>query len=1104
MKKLLLTATLASVLLGSPPAAAIDARMLRHPDVSQSQITFIYAGDIWLVEKGGGTARRLSSPPGEESFPRFSPDGSQIAFSGNYDGNQDVYVVPTQGGLPQRITHHPAADRLIDWYPDGESLLYASGMKSGSQRFSQLYRTTSTGGLPSRLPLAYGEFAALSENATQLVFQTMTREFRTWKRYRGGMAPDLWLFDLEDSSSRRLTDNDANDSLPMWHGSTIYFLSDRDKRKRANLWALDLNGGEPRQVTSFEDHDVHFPSIGPSDIVFEAGGRMYLLDLDGEAVSEVAVQVIGDRRSLRPRQVRAGDLIQNADISPHGKRAVFEARGEVFTVPAEHGVIRNLSRSSGFAERSPSWSPDGKTIAYFSDRSGEYELTLRAADGSGVERRVTSLGPGFRYFPYWSPDSQKIAFIDQSFAVRIWDLESESLADVDAALRWSHGPLSAFEVSWSADSRWMTYHRDLENGNNAVFLYDTENGRRHQVTSGFYSSSRPVFDPDGEYLYFVSQRHFEPSYSSVDEGWAYANSARLMAVPLRKDVPSPLAPRNDVEESDDDSDSDSDSDSDGSDEEGEEGEEAEKDDDDAGDSDADSDSDEDVESVEIDVEGLERRAVVLPPDAGRYRNLRAVSGKLLYLEAPRTGSDGGDSSVRMWDLEDREEKTVLSKADGFRVSVDGKKILAAEGDDFAIVDVAAEQKMDKKLRTGDLEMTLDPRAEWRQMFNDVWRLERDYFYDPSLHGVKWKKLRRHYGELLDAAETRWDVNHVIGELIAELNASHAYRGGGDAESSLERGVGLLGADFELDDGAYRIKAIVEGAAWDNEVRSPLLDATGEVNVGDYLLAVNGEPIDTSRDPWAALQGQAGKTVLLSVNDRPILEGAREVLVETLRSEVRLRNLAWIESNRRRVEEATDGWVGYIYVPNTGVPGQNELVRQFQGQLDKEGLIIDERFNSGGQIPDRFIELLSRKHTGFITTRHGLDQGSSFTARTGPMVMLINHWAGSGGDLFPYLFRQAELGPLIGTRTWGGLIGISGTPALIDGGGVTVPSFGFYDPEGNWLIEGHGVEPDIEVIDDPALTTNGGDPQLDRAIQEVLRALETMPPPVERPSYEDRS
>ncbi len=685
MRKFLVATGLSMVSLAGSVSAQIDARMLRQPDVSATHITFVYAGDIWTVPKGGGVATRLSSPEGEEAFPKFSPDGGSIAFNASYDGNQDVYVVATSGGVPRRVTHHPDGDRLVDWYGDGEHLLYASAMKSGSRRFNQLYRTSAQGGLPERLPLAYGEFAALSPDGTEIVFQTLQREFRTWKRYRGGMAPDLWWVDLEALESRRLTLDEANDSLPMWRGDTLYFLSDRDGNKRKNLWALELSGGEPRQLTRFVDDDVHFPSIGPDEIVFEAGGRLHLLDLDSETLREVEVKVQTDRRALRPRQIEVGDQFSGASISPSGKRAVVEARGEIFSLPAEHGVVTDLTRTSGVAERHPAWSPDGRWVAYFSDRTGEYELTVRPADGSGEERTVTKLGAGYRYSPFWSPDSSRIVFIDHSFTIQVADVESGAVTVVDRALRWSHGPLSAFEAHWSPDSRWFTYHRDLENGNNAVFVYDDAAGERHQLTSGFYSSSRPVFDPEGDYLYFVQERSFQPSYSTVIEGWAYANTGKLVAVPLRGDVDSPLAPRNDVEEV-----------SEG--ENGESDEAAKKDSEQKSDEEDSKGKEPQPKAVEIDLDGFESRVVVLPPEAGNYRNLRAVKGKLVYSRAPRTGSSDSDSPMLFWDLSEREEKTILDDQDGFEIAAKGEKALVLQRGALSIIDVAAVRRPTRSCR----------------------------------------------------------------------------------------------------------------------------------------------------------------------------------------------------------------------------------------------------------------------------------------------------------------------------------------------------------------------------------------------------------------------
>jgi len=1063
--------------------AQIDARLLRQPDVSATEIAFVYGGDIWIVDKEGGVANRLSTPKGEESFPRFSPDGASIAFTGNYDGNSDIYVMPVGGGLPTRLTHHPDPDRMLDWYPDGDAVLYATMMTSEKRRFNKLYKVPATGGLPEVLPVPYGEFGAISPDGVTLAYMPLSRDFRTWKRYRGGTAPEIWLFGLDDHQARNLTMNDANDGQPMWHGSTLYFLSDRDDNMRANIWAYELDTGTVRQITHFTDFDIHFPAIGPDDMVFENGGRLYVMDLANESPRPVEIEVVTDRASLRPHVAKVGQRITGGDISPSGKRAVLSARGEIFSLPAEHGVVRNLTRSSGYAERHPSWSPDGKHIAYFSDRSGEYELTVRPADGSGDETTLTSMGQGYRYQPMWSPDSKKIVFIDSGQVIHLLDVGTKAVTEIDRGMWMSHGPLSGFEVSWSADSRWIAYSRGLDNRQSAVFLYDTSGGARHQVTTGFVESYEPVFDPEGKYLYYLSDRTFAPIYAEMDPTWIYANTTNIVAVPLRADVASPLAPRNDVEDNGED-------------------DEANGDDEGKADKDTEDEKDEEkVESVKIDLEGFEARAVVLPPAAGQYADLAAVKGKVIYRRQPRTGGDEESSPILFWDLEDREEKTILDGADGYAVSADGKKLLVVANGSVAIIDVGPKQKMDKKLATSSMEMTVMPPEEWRQIFSDAWRLQRDYFYDPNMHGVDWQAMRSHYGALLDDVITRWDLNFVIGELIAELNTSHSYRGGGDVERAESRGVGLLGVDWELADGAYRINHIVTAAPWDTEVRSPLAEPGVNVSEGDWVLAVNGTPIDTSNDPWAAFEGLAETTVILTVNDRPSLEGARDVLVETLGSEARLRNLAWIEANRRKVDEASGGRIGYIYVPSTGRDGQTELYRMFRAQYDLEGLIIDERFNNGGQIPDRFVELLNRPVVSYWAVRSGRDGQTPPIAHNGPQAMLINSWSGSGGDAFPYYFRAAGLGPLIGTRTWGGLIGYSGQPGLIDGGRLTVPTFSFYNLDGEWDVEGYGVDPDIVVVDDPSLMVDGGDPQLDRAIAEVLKALETNPPVrPERPEY----
>jgi tricorn protease len=1099
-----------TLVAATPVFAQIDARMLRQPSVSKDQIAFVYAGDIWLVSKKGGNAVRLTSSPGEESFPRFSPDGTKVAYSASYDGNVDVYVAPALGGEPKRLTYHPMPDRVIGWTPDGKRVLFASGRESGRQRYNQFYTVSVDGGLPEKLPVPYGEFGTYSPDARQFVYMPMSQDFRNWKRYRGGWAPDLMLFDLKTFATKNLTNNPANDAQPMWHENTIYFVSDRGANERNNLWAYDLSKNTTRQVTQFSDFDITFPSIGPDSIVFQAGGRLYLLDLATEKPAEVLVHVVTDQTTLRPRTAKVESLIQWASVSPTGKRAVFEARGDIFTVPAEFGAVVNVTRSSGVSERYPRWSPDGKTVAYWSDRSGEYELTLRPADGSGPEKTVTTLGPGFRYPPEWSPDNKKLAFIDQAMRIRIFDTATNRATEIDQSPDWiSHPGLESFRMQWSPDSRWLTYARSTKAGNSAVFLYDTRSAKLHQATTGYLNDTQPTFEPEGKYLIYASDREFDPVYGSFDNTWTYPNPTKLIAVPLRRDVKSPLAARNDDENAALDTAAKK--------EEPKKPEEKKPEEKKADDAKPDEKKPDDKPAeekktddkpvappiVEIDLDGFEARGVVLPPKAGNYADLHAIKGKLVYRRQPRTGSGDEKNAIVYFDFAEREEKTVLDDADTFEATADGKKMLVISKKKYAILDIKAGQKFEKPMVTSEMEAPVDPRAEWRQIFRDVYRFERDFFYDPNMHGVNWEAMGERYSKVLEGAVTRWDVDFLIGEFIGELNASHTYHGGGDMEQAPQRSVGLLGVDWELANGAYRIKHIIRGGPWDSVIRSPLDEPGVMVKEGEYVLAVNGVPLDTKSDPWASFQGLGDRTVVLTVNSSPSSAGARQVVVKCLTSETELRFRAWIEERRQIVDKATNGRIGYIYVQSTGVDAQNELVRQFMAQWKKDGLIIDERWNSGGQIPDRFIELLNRPILAYWAVRDGASQQWPPVALRGPQVMLINGWSGSGGDAFPTYFREAGLGPLIGTRTWGGLIGISGAPALADGGSVTVPTFRMYDPKGQWFAEGHGVDPDIAVDDDPAQLAAGNDPQLARAIKEVTdRAAKSAKVPA-RPEYEKR-
>jgi tricorn protease len=1055
--------------------AQIDAGLFRFPDISKDQIVFTYANDLWLVPKEGGTAIKLSSPAGVESFPKFSPDGKSIAFTGNYDGNSDVYVLPTAGGVPVRLTSHGYPDRVVDWTTDGKKVLFASSRESGKARFNQFYTVSAAGGPAEKLPVAYGEFGSYSPDGKELALVFRTQVGRNWKRYRGGWKADIHIFNLQTQSDQNLSQpEEAGSEFPMWIGNSIYFLSDRGPELRMNLWKYDLTSKKYEQLTKFTDYDVNFPSNGPDDIVFEAGGNLYTYNISTQKQKEVKINLVTDRAMVKPKIGSAEKVIQYASLSPDGNRVLFQARGDIFSVPAENGFVKDLTRTSGAAERYPMWSPDGKSIAYWSDASGEYELYVMQPDNEGSAKKLTNYGAGYRYDAAWSPDSKKLSFIDKAMRIQVYDLTTGETTTIDKALRWTHGDLEGFSSSWSPDSRWLAYSRDLENSHDAIFIYDHTTKKSKQVTSGFYSCSQPVFDPEGKYLYLLTNQNFNPLYSDVDNTFAYPNTGGVAAVALKKTTPSLLAPKNDavaITEGEVKPDA------------ATQNKKEKKDS-------AALTKKPDTKSVDIDLEGFEERMSLLPISAGNYRSLEAGKGKIFYLRVPNTGNTGAKNSIKYFDIDKREEKTVLDDADFYVMAYNKQKMLVGRQGSFAIINAAEGAKFEKPLRIAEMQMMVNPVEEWKQIFMDAWRFERDYFYDAKMHGVDWNATKDRYLKMLDGALTREEADFVIGEMIGELNASHTYHGGGDIEVPKTQNVGYLGVDWNAEGDYYKIKRILHGASWDAEARSPFDMSGVNVKEGDYILAVNGIPLTTATDPFIAFQGLANKTIEITYNTSPSWTGAKTAIVKAMADEYRLRNLAWIEDMRKKVDEETNGDVGYIYVPSTGIDGQNELLRQFSAQWNKKALIIDERFNDGGQIPDRFIEMLNRQPLAFWAVRDGETWSWPPFAHFGPKVMLINGWSGSGGDAFPDFFRKRNLGPLIGQRTWGGLIGISGVPPLIDGGQVTVPTFRMYNPDGTWFKEGHGVDPDIVVPEDLGMMAKGIDPQLQRAITEIKNELKT--------------
>jgi len=1111
--------------------------MLVNPDVSATHIVFSYANDLWVVPRDGGVAHPLSSPAGVESFPRFSSDGQTIAFMANYDGNTDLYTLPVTGGVPFRVTHHPATENLCDFSPDGR-LIFFSNAEAPFARMTQLFTVAPSGGLPEKLPVPYGANAAISPDGEWLAYTLHTTDNRTWKRYCGGMATDIWLFNLKDHRAECITCWAGTDSQPMWHGNMLYYMSDAGPEHRLNIWSYDRVSKEHRQITKFAEFDIKWPAIGPGpngegEIVFQNGTDLYLLDLASGQSRAVDVTIPGDRPKIRPQLIDVSSDIRSVTISPSGKRAVMEARGDIWTAPARDGSPRNLTRSVGVHERYPSWSPDGRWIAYWSDATDENELYLVQSDGKSEPRKLTNHGPGFRYGILWSPDSKYVVYGDNAgnLYLRAIEEDESKLVDTDPDARVP-------EASWSPDSRWIAYTKRTDSDLSTIWLYNAESGEKQQLTSALFNSSNPTFDREGDYLYFITNRNVDtPIYTELGNTWVYVKTEMLCLAPLRAEVGSPWAPKSDEEKwgqakekaekkekADKEEKQKEEKDESGG-EDKDESSEAEKDDSGAGDagqpatSSAPAEQPQEAEEreavskkdkkkkkikpVEIELEGFEARAVPLPVPAGNFSHLAVNDeGHLLYVRHPLRGSDD-KPAIQIFDVKDDEkkEKTVLKDVRGFDLSADGKKILVRKDGKLFIVKARPDQKTDKAMPTRGMVVSIDPRQEWREVFSEAWRIMRDFFYVPNMHGVDWPGIRSRYGKMLEDCVCREDVSFIIKEMISELNVGHAYYNATDPDQGPRVSVGLLGVDFELQDGAYRISKIYAGGPWDLDARGPLSQPGINVREGNYLLALNGLPLDTRADPWAAFQGLAGRTVVLTVSDQPALnDEARDVVVELLVSDRELRYRAWIEAKRAYVDERSGGKVGYIYVPNTGRDGQADLVRQFHGQRFKQALIIDDRWNGGGQIPDRFIELLNRPLLSMWARRHGRPGRTPPQSHQGPKCMLINGLAGSGGDAFPAYFRQTGLGKLIGTRTWGGLVGISGNPDFIDGRHMSVPTFGAYNLDSTWAIEGHGVDPDIEVIDDPSRMVDGGDPQLDRAIELMLEEIalhpfiEPPPPP----------
>lgn len=1057
--------------------AAGAPTLYQKPALSAQDIAFVYGGDLWVVSRSGGEARRLTSDIGLESDPAFSPDGRSIAFTGEYDGNPDVYVVPTAGGSPKRLTFHPGADTVAGWTPDGQRILFRSARASNSPRYTQLYTVSKDGGPaePVALPMAFS--GSYSADGKRLAYEPLPRAFNIWKHYRGGQASYLWVADLATGAVQRMPRGAANDYNPMWAGDRLYFISDREGS--ATLYSWDFKG-EPAKVLENKGLDLKNASLGPGAIVYEQFGSIHLFDLASQQEHPVEIRVSSDLPGTRPHFVKVEHQILNAGISPSGARAVFEARGEILTVPAEKGDVRNLTQNPGAADRDPAWSPDGRSVACFSDRDGEYALYVQPAEGGAAKRYALGEAPGYYYAPTWSPDSRRIAYLDRR--LNLWVLSLDTGANLKVDTNAYEDPARSMDPSWSPDSRWVAYTRELDSHLHAVFAFEVDTKNRLQLTDGMSDARFPVFDPNGKYLYFTASTNAGASAAWLDmSSFDRPSTASVYAMVLRRDTASPLAPESDEEKA----------------------KEPEKKVEDKGAK----PEEPKAPSVAIDTEGLSQRILALPLPARNYVDLQiAKSGSLYLLSAPDAGTDledgpQGGLTLNHFDLAKRKEDEVASNLGGFRLAAQGEKMLLRRGGGWLIAPV--DKPSDGKLRNGPMEVWTDPRAEWKQIFHEAFRMQRDFFYDAKAHGVDLKAAEAEYAPYLDAVASRDDLNYLLQEAMGRLSVGHLFLGGGDRPEPRRVGAGLLGADFSVDHGRYRFARIFDGENWNPQLRAPLTQPGATVKAGEYLLAVDGRELKADQDVYAAFDGKVGAELRLKVGPNADGSGSREITVQTVGSETALRNHAWIEGNRRRVEELGKGRVAYAYMPDTGGEGYTSFNRYFFAQVNREGLVLDERFNAGGSAANYVIDILGRKLLNYWFTRDGHGFTTPEAAIFGPKAMVINEFAGSGGDAMPWYFRHAGIGPLIGKRTWGGLVGIYDYPQLLDGGFLTAPRVAFYSPDGQWDVENHGVAADQEVELDPAAWRAGRDPQLEAAVAYVLEQLKQHPlPKPSLPSFPD--
>ncbi len=1027
-----------------------EARILRYPNTSATQITFVHAGDVYIVPIEGGLARRVTSSEGLEMYPRFSPDGKQLVFSAEYDGNREIYKMDAMGGSATRLTYsldigplpeRMGPDKIIMQWRDNNEILYRSRGKHWQAWSGNLFTLNAdkTGSLPTELKTGRSGFASLSPDGSKIAYNRVFREYRTWKRYRGGQADDIWVYDFKTKELEKISNDPAQDIIPMWAGDVIYYISDRTLT--LNLFAYNTKTKETKQITKFTDYDVKFPSLGKNHIAFENGGYVYLMDLKTQEYKKVSIEIQGDFPDARTSIVSVKDKIAGATLSPDGKKVGFIARGDLFVVPAKEGITEQYTKSSGSHEREAIWSPDGKWIAYISDKSGEDEIYMMSADGT-KEVQLTKDAQSYRYGMEWSPDSKKILASDKSLRLFYIDIDSKTTTLITKSTNWE-----IRDFSWSPDSKWVTYTDYINEDWPVVSIYNLANKKITPVTSEFFQSYNPIFSQDGNYLYFVSDRTYNPSIGNFEWNFQFNNMAKIYGVTLKKETESPFKPIIVVEEK-----------------------EAKK-----GDL-----KPEDV-NVVIDVDGIGSRIFELPVDAGNYQSLYSAKGqKLYYVKTTATSK----AKTYYYDFNERKEKEV-GDFTSWDVTPNEEHILIVKGDKYYVESFGNKISLENSVDLSNLRTNLNKVEEWAQIYNEGWRQMKYFFYDPNMHGVDWNYVKTKYGQMLPNVHHRADLTYIMGEMIGELNIGHAYVGGGDAPSIKSIGIGQLGAEYVFENGAYKITKIYEGRNWDEKTRSPLTEPGIDVKVGDYIYEIDGISLSENVSPYVALVDKADQTIKIKIGKDK--SSAKEYIIKTISNEAGLRYFNWVQDNLRKVDAATNGQIGYIHIPDMGVGnGLLEFVKYFYPQTNKKGLIIDDRFNGGGNVSPMIIERLKREIQVVTNLRNATNvSGKPQGTMNGPVVCLINELSASDGDLFPYQFKQEKLGLLIGKRSWGGVIGIRGSLPFLDGGYMMKPEFANFGANGEWILEGVGQVPDIEVDNHPDRMERGIDDQLNKAIEVIM-------------------